>query len=78
MTTFATGDRITHAKRGEGEVRAVYPPIKIRGESIPAYGVHFPGAPHLVICTGHELHPAPVAITPATELYKHRAPRQED
>jgi hypothetical protein len=79
MTTnvFNVGDFVHHAKRGEGEIRTIYPPIKACGRSIPAYGVRFPEAQYLVICTENELHHKPTAITPATEFYKNRDPLQE-
>lgn len=77
MTTFAIGDFVAHAKRGEGEIRAIYPPIKFRGQSIPTYGVRFPGATHLVICTENELSHQPAGITPATEFYLRRDHRAE-
>lgn len=58
MSAYNIGDRITHAKRGKGEIRALYPPIRSYGKAIPMYGVRFPKAPRLILCTEPELKPA--------------------
>lgn len=76
MTAFNTGDFVHHAKHGEGEIRATYPPIKEYGEPIAIYGVSFPGKKHLTVCTEPELSHK-LNHKPATEFYLNRDPLKE-